>query len=133
MSTVSLKRRLSTPYIPELSKRYHHIPYVSIIPTKFAVSGKKRKLEDIEECSALIKRLNIKESHIYLALSEIDKPAIIKHQIYIAPDLVMAYCHSGDPRNYFATDIQRLFRGWSTRKRLNNIHTNFKNEILYAV
>lgn len=133
MSIACMKRRSSTPCLSEANKRHRLMPSfnnISISSPKLIVSGKKRKLEDIEECFVLIKRLNIRESNIYLVLSEIDIAFNMKPHIHLAPELLMAYCHSGDPRNYFATDIQRVFRGWSTRKQLNDISKNFKNEII---
>jgi hypothetical protein len=66
------------------------------------------------------KRLCIERaSDIFLLVKEIESERINPHiHIHISPEFWMAAAFSVDPREYAAMDIQRIFKGWSLRKRI---------------
>jgi hypothetical protein len=79
----------------------------------------KRVLPTVDECNELFKRARLEESTINLVVNEVDIPKKrYKPIIFVRADLQMAYSQSVDPRHFFALDIQRVFRGWSTRRSL---------------
>jgi len=74
----------------------------------------KRKLS--EEITGFNKRTCYPE--IYLAVIDIDEPEFQEvHTLFISSENLMSYTFSGDPRDRAACDIQRIFRGWSQRKK----------------
>jgi hypothetical protein len=81
----------------------------------------KRLQPSVDECSELFKRARLEESAISLVVNEVDiSKKRYKPIIFVRADLQMAYSQSVDPRHFFALDIQRVFRGWSTRRSLKD-------------
>lgn len=81
---------------------------------------RKRKISEISDISLnyiIQKRKCLELSDIYLSINEINCIISEKHQIYISSSNLMSYTFSNDPRDIAATDIQRIFRGWSQRKK----------------
>jgi len=88
----------------------------------------KRNNVCLEECNELFKKARIEESNISLVISEAKPVKRAKYVVFVRADLEMAYCQSVDPRHFYAIDIQKTFRGWSTRRRLKQgILINFFN------
>jgi len=63
---------------------------------------------------------------IELTINEVEPTSRKKIEIHLRPEFWMAAAFSVDPREYAATDIQRVFKGWSfrRRRRLENELTN---------
>ena len=76
-------------------------------------------MSTLDECNELFKRARLDESPIGLVVNEI---VTVKKRyrpvIFVRADLQMAYSQSVDPRHFYALDIQRVFRGWNTRRSL---------------
>lgn len=64
-------------------------------------------------------------SDIYLKISEIDEPKqkISNRDIYLHPSFWASYMCSVDLREFAALDIQRVFKGWSFRRKHRNAST----------
>jgi hypothetical protein len=64
----------------------------------------------------------------HLVVSEIEQDVKIhetfKYKPYISPSLWASFIDGPDPRDFYATDIQRIYRGWITRKRTNYKYYN---------
>lgn len=121
---MSLKRGSSClvyeePTILHKSKRARFV-YVKRPTVKYVLKlCGKRHLSTLDECNELFKRARLDESPIGLVVNEI---VTVKKRyrpvIFVRADLQMAYSQSVDPRHFYALDIQRVFRGWNTRRSL---------------
>ena len=78
----------------------------------------KRGRSSADICNEISKRARLEESNINLLISEAPPVKKPKYVVFVRVDLEMAYCQSVDPRNFYATDIQKIVRGWSTRKSI---------------
>jgi hypothetical protein len=88
----------------------------------------KRNGFGLDECNELLKRARLEESNINLVISEAKPVKKAKYVVFVRGDIEMAYCQSVDPRHFYAIDIQKTFRGWSTRRRIKQgILLNFFN------
>lgn len=113
-----MKRRASTCLIYE---RPHKIPHLVLRLYADIDASRKRLRDHIEsEFAPLVKRLNPapeNRGEIGLSVKEIKVQKNVT-RMYLHPSLWDYYSWGLDPRDWYATDIQRVFRGWLFRKNL---------------
>jgi len=91
----------------ELSKNNEDVPHIVI--------------SEICEISNLVSEC-ISDSHEtpYLVISDIGQETMNKAKrpvIYASIELMAGIMGGPDPRNWYATDIQKVFKGWTIRKK----------------
>jgi len=119
-----MKRRASSS---QLYERPHKIPHL-VLRLSVNTDTTRKRLRDYSdlELAQLFKRLNPAPENrieIGLVVKEIKSPKK-KTRIYLHPCLWEYYAWGMDPRNWYASDIQRAFRGWLFRKRLKSGRLN---------
>ena len=87
--------------------------------------GSKRPLDTYKSDTAEKKARY--EQPIYLLIREINTIPKRRFSTFIHPTINMQYCDGVDFRRFYATDIQRVYKGWIQRKRLAfmNLHNDF--------
>jgi hypothetical protein len=112
-----MKRRASSCLIYE---RPHKNPYLVLRLRPDETINRKRFRDYCDiEMGSLLKRLNpAPENRVEIDISISEISALKKRTcIYLHPCLWEYYSWGLDPRDWYATDIQRVFRGWSFRKK----------------
>lgn len=89
---------------------------------------KKRPLDSCKSDTAQKKARH--EQKIDLLINEINPMPKRRFSTFIHPTIDMQYCDGVDFRRFYATDIQRVFKGWIQRKRL--AFMNLHNEFIYS-
>jgi hypothetical protein len=117
-----MKRRASTCLFYERPRK---VAYIFLrLHTHIDICRKRLREHSESELAPLLKRLNLapeNRGEIGLSVKEI-KLQKNRTRIYLHPSLWEYYSWGLDPRDWYATDIQRIFRGWLLRKNLRFRH-----------